>query len=99
MSGAWVRGECRLSTGTKVVLKYTLSLSQPTDIPTEATYPPVASRDYIPSFVFTERKLVLHLTRVLAMGGMITGKHYLEPWRVRKRGGGELTMWSTNLLR
>jgi len=40
MSGAWVRGECRLSTGTKVVLKYTLSLSQPTDIPTEATYPP-----------------------------------------------------------
>jgi len=29
MSGAWVRGECRLSTGTNVVLKYTLSLCQP----------------------------------------------------------------------
>ena len=40
MSGAGVCGECRLSTGTKVVLKYTLSLCQSHDIPAEATYPP-----------------------------------------------------------
>jgi len=32
MSGAWVRRECRLSTGAKVVLKYTLSLCQPPDV-------------------------------------------------------------------
>jgi len=52
MSGAWVRGECRLSTGAKVVLKYTPSLCQPPDIPAEATYPPLRLYSIHPSVIF-----------------------------------------------